>query len=120
RRVDPAAPRKMTVEPVVVDGELRYRWRDFLATRSNDEHLAPDETKTRLLHLIGGEFRQAHLHAVDADHQILPRGAAATVRRRSAASGVRRPDALVPAPAPAANGDCCRRAPRCPSSSSSV
>jgi methyltransferase family protein len=83
RRADPAGPRKVTVEPVVVAGELRYRWRRLAATRSSDENLAPDETETQLLHLIGGEFRQAHLHAVDADHQILAGGAAATVLRRA-------------------------------------
>lgn len=83
RRADPAGPRKVTVEPVVVAGELRYRWRRFVATRSSDENLAADETETQLLHLIGGEFRQAHLHAVDADHQILAGGAAVTVLRRA-------------------------------------
>ena len=83
RRADPAGPRKVTVEPVVVAGELRYRWRRFLATRSSDENLAPEETETRLLHLIGGEFRQAHLHAADADLQILAGGGAPTVLRRA-------------------------------------
>ncbi len=83
RRADPAGPRKVTVEPVVVSGELRYRWRRFLATRSSDENLGPGETEAQLVHLIGGEFRQALLHGVDADHHILAGGATATVLRRA-------------------------------------
>jgi hypothetical protein len=82
RRADPARASKITIEPILVAGELRYRWRRHASTRTTDENLAPDETERRLLHLIGGEFRQAHLHAVDADHQVLAGGAGATVLRR--------------------------------------
>ena len=79
RRSDPDRASKITVDPVLVDRELRYRWRHHAATRTTDENLAPDETERRLVHLIGGEFRQALLRATDADHQVLTGGAAATV-----------------------------------------
>ncbi len=84
RRSDPTRAVKVTVEPVVLAGELRYRWRRFTPTRATDEHLTADETERRLIHLIGGEFRQAHLHGLDADHQVLAGGAAAKVLRRRA------------------------------------
>jgi hypothetical protein len=82
RRSDPARASKITIDPILVGHELRYRWRHHAATRATDENLAPDETERRLVHLIGGEFRQAHLHAPDADHQVLAGGSAVTVLRR--------------------------------------
>ena len=82
RRGDPSRAAKVTVEPVVLAGELCYRWRRHAPTRTTDENLGADETERRLLHLIGGEFRQAHLHGADADHQVLAGGAAAKVLRR--------------------------------------
>jgi hypothetical protein len=84
RRSDPARARKITVDPVTVDRELRYRWRHHAATRTTDENLAPEETERRLVHLIGGEFRQAQLRATDADHQVLAGGSGATILRRPA------------------------------------
>lgn len=83
RRSDPARYAKVTVDPVVVRGELRYRWRYHYATRATDEHLAPEETARRLAHLVGGEFRQAHLRATDADFQVLAGPEGATVLRRA-------------------------------------
>ena len=82
RRGDPSRAAKVTVEPVVLAGELCYRWRRHAPTRTTDENLGADETERRLLHLIGGEFRQAHLHGADADHQVLAGGTAAKVLRR--------------------------------------
>jgi hypothetical protein len=84
RRSDPARARRITIDPVLVGSELRYRWRHHSAARTTDENLAPDETERRLVHLIGGEFRQALLRATDADHQVLADGTAATVLRRPA------------------------------------
>ena len=82
RRSDPARASRITIDPVLVGSELRYRWRHHSAARTTDENLAPDETERRLVHLIGGEFRQALLRATDADHQVLADGTAATVLRR--------------------------------------
>ena len=82
RRSDPGRASRITIDPVLVDRELRYRWRHHDATRTMDENLAPDETERRLVHLIGGEFRQALLRATDADHQVLAGGTAVTVLRR--------------------------------------
>jgi len=82
RRSDPARYSKATVEPVEVRGALRYRWRYHYATQTTDENLAPDETARRLVHLVGGEFRQAHFRATDADHQVLAGPNGITVLRR--------------------------------------
>jgi Methyltransferase domain len=84
RRTDPGRPTRMTVDPIVAGGELRYRWRHHEATRTTDESLAPEETERRLVHLIGGEFRQALLRSTEADFQVLAGKDAATVLRRKA------------------------------------
>ena len=84
RRSDPARYAKVTVDPIVVRGALRYRWRYHYATRTTDEHLAAEETARRLVHLIGGEFRQAHLRATDADYQLLADASGTKVLRRPA------------------------------------
>lgn len=83
RRSDPSRYSKVSVDPLVVRGALRYRWRYHYATRTTDEHLAPEETARRLVHLIGGAFRQAHLRATDADHQVLSGPEGTTVLRRA-------------------------------------
>ena len=82
RRSDPSRAAKVTVDPVLVQGELRYRWTFHHGARAVDEHLPPDETERRLVHLLGGEFRQALLHAIDADWQVLAGGRAPKPRRR--------------------------------------
>jgi hypothetical protein len=84
RRSDPSRYAKVTVDPINVRGALRYRWRYHYATRTTDEHLAPEETARRFVHLVGGEFRQAHLHGADADFQVLAGAKGATVLRRPA------------------------------------
>jgi hypothetical protein len=88
RRSDPSRYAKVTVDPVVVRDALRYRWRYHYATRTTDEHLAAEETVRRLVHLIGGEFRQAHLRATDADYQVLADGSGTKVLRRPATKPV--------------------------------
>jgi hypothetical protein len=82
RRSDRARPAKVTVDPVIVRGELRYRWRSFHRERSVDENLPAEETARRLAHLLGGDFRQGLLHATDADWQVLAGGRGAKVLRR--------------------------------------
>lgn len=82
RRSDRARPAKVTVDPVLVRGELRYRWRSFHRDRSVDENLPAEETARRLAHLLGGDFRQGLLHAADADWQVLAGGRGAKVLRR--------------------------------------
>jgi len=84
RRTDPARPTRVTVDPVLVGGALRYRWRHHEPTRTTDESVAPDETERRLVHLVGGEFRQALLRSTDADFQVLAGRGAPTVLRRKA------------------------------------
>ena len=82
RRSDPSRYAKVTVDPVVVRGALRFRWRYHYATRTTDEHLAPEETARRLVHLVGGEFRQAHFRTTEADFQVLAGPSGTTVLRR--------------------------------------
>ena len=80
----PGRPTRITVDPVVTGRELRFRWRYHEATRTTDESLTPDETERRIVHLIGGEFRQALLRSPEADLQVLAGAAGATVLRRPA------------------------------------
>ncbi len=82
RRSDPARYSKVTIDPIDVRSVLRYRWRYHYATRTTEEHLAPEETARRLVHLIGGEFRQALLRSGDADHQVLAGPTGITVLKR--------------------------------------
>jgi hypothetical protein len=82
RRSDPARYTKATVAPVATSGGLRYHWRYHFGDRTTDEHLSVDETERRLVHLLGGEFRQGLLHAPDADHQVLAGGRGPKLLRR--------------------------------------
>src|SRR5215471_16413041 len=84
RRSDPERAVRMTIDPIVAGGELRYRWRHHEASRTTDESVPPGETERRLVHLIGGEFRQALLRSTEADFQVLAGKDAATVLRRKA------------------------------------
>jgi SAM-dependent methyltransferase len=61
----------MTVRPVLVGGDLRYGWTAHYATRTATENLPPAETERRLVELLRADFRQALLHAQDADYQVL-------------------------------------------------
>lgn len=83
RRSDPSRPARITVGPVLVKGVRRYRWTFHHAARTVDETLSPGETGRRLLDLLGGEFRQALLQAVDADWQVLGDGKESKVLRRA-------------------------------------
>jgi hypothetical protein len=71
RRSDPARARRVTIRPVLLRGELRYGWTYHEPSRATNENLTADETERRLVHVLGGEFRQGLLHAPDADFQIL-------------------------------------------------
>jgi SAM-dependent methyltransferase len=68
RRGDPVA--RVTVRPVLVGGELLYAFTLHLRDRTTSENLAPREAGERLAALLG-EYRQALLHADDADYQVL-------------------------------------------------
>jgi Methyltransferase domain len=82
RRSDSGRPGKVTVDPVILRGELRFRWRSHHRDRTVDENLPAEEAERRLAHQLGGEFRQGLLHAVDADWQILAGGKGTKVLRR--------------------------------------
>src|SRR5262245_5228410 len=70
-RAYPARPSRVTVMPVMVGDGLRYRFTTYSRQQATDENLAPDAAAERLLQLASDEFRQALLHASDADWQIL-------------------------------------------------
>ena len=74
RRSDPSRPSRVTVAPVTVGGELRYRFTTHQASRTSDENLLPDAAADRLVHLLDGEFRQGVLQSTDADWQVLAGG----------------------------------------------
>ena len=82
RRSDPSRPSKVTVAPVAIGGELRYRFTFHEAARTRDENLAPEAAAARLLQLVETEFRQALLQSTEADWQVLTSGKAPTVLRR--------------------------------------
>lgn len=71
RRKSGPGPSRMTVRPVLVGGDLRYGWTAHYATRTATENLPPAETEQRLVELLRADFRQALLHAHDADYQVL-------------------------------------------------
>ena len=78
-RNDPARARRVTIRPVLLRGELRYGWTYYATAQATRENLSADETERRLVHVLGGEFRQGLLHAEDADYQVL--GGAKVLRR---------------------------------------
>ena len=82
RRADPSRPSRVTVTPVAVRGGLRYRFTLHSRERATDENLAPATAAERLLQLARDDFRQALLHASDADWQVLLGGREPRVLRR--------------------------------------
>jgi SAM-dependent methyltransferase len=66
-----AGYRKATIRPIDVRGERRYAWTAHFATRSETENLSAGEAERRLRELLTDGFRQALLHATDADYQVL-------------------------------------------------
>jgi SAM-dependent methyltransferase len=61
---------RVTVRPVAVAGELLYAFTLHLGDRTTSENLAPAAAEERLVALLD-EYRQALLHADDADYQVL-------------------------------------------------
>ena len=84
RRSDPSRPSRVTIAPVRIGDDLRYRWTAHMTTRSIDENLEPEIAAARLINSLEHEFRQGLLQATDADWQILGAGAGARVLRRPA------------------------------------
>jgi hypothetical protein len=82
RRSDPSRPARVTVAPIIVGGELRYRFTFHEATRSRDENLPPAAAAGRLAQLAETEFRQTLLRSPEADWQVLAGGKSPRVLRR--------------------------------------
>jgi hypothetical protein len=82
RSGDPSRATRITIDPVDVRAGARYRWRHHHATRVIDELLPADETERRLVHLLGGTFRQALLRSGEHDYQVLAGGKGVSVLER--------------------------------------
>jgi hypothetical protein len=83
-RSGPSQATRVTIDPVLVRGALRYRWTSHHASQALDENLTPEETAHRLTRALGGEFRQGLLHGTDADWQVLAGGKRPKLLRRPA------------------------------------
>jgi Methyltransferase domain len=82
RTPDPAAPRKLTVDPVSLRAGERWRVRRHFDRRTTDETLDDARLVALLRGAIGGDYRQALLHSADADWQVLAdRGEPRVLRR---------------------------------------
>ncbi len=82
RRSDPAQPARLTIDPVVVQGILRYRFRSHHPAKTTDENLASAQATARIVQLLESTFRQGLLHATDADWQVLAGGREPRILRR--------------------------------------
>ena len=71
RTAHPDEPRRITVEPVTVRQEPRWRVRRHYERRTTDENLDGPGLVAFLREAIGGRYRQALLQEPDADWQIL-------------------------------------------------
>lgn len=82
RSADPAAPRRITVDPVRLRGGVRWRVRRHYDRRTTDENVDDGALAELLREAIGADYRQALLHAADADWQVLAgRGEPRVLRR---------------------------------------
>jgi Methyltransferase domain len=82
RTVDPGGPRRITVEPVTLREGDRWRVRRHYERRATDENVDGPALVAFLGHAIGSVYRQALLHASDADWQVLAGGGAPRILRR--------------------------------------
>ncbi|HET9243175.1 MAG TPA: SAM-dependent methyltransferase [Gaiella sp.] len=100
--VDPAEPRRITVDPVDLRSGTRWRVRRHYERRTTDENVDGPTLTALLSRSIGAAYRQALLHEPEADWQILAgRGEPRVLRRpptRPQASGLhdRRKRRLLP------------------------
>jgi len=68
--VEPNLPRRVTIDPVELDGRLAYRFTTHLRDRTLHENLAAPEAHDRLAALLV-DYRQALLQTGEADWQVL-------------------------------------------------
>ncbi len=78
----PDEPRRITVEPVTVRQEARWRVRRHYERRTTDENLDGPELAAFLRDAIGARYRQALLQEPDADWQILAGRASPRILQR--------------------------------------
>lgn len=71
RSVDPASPKRLTLDPVAVRSGVRWRVRRHFQTRTTDELVDSEALGELLREAIGGSYRQALLHEPAADWQVL-------------------------------------------------
>jgi hypothetical protein len=82
RTAHPDEPRRITVEPVTVRQEPRWRVRRHYERRTTDENLDGPALIAFLREAVGGRYRQALLQEPDADWQILAGRDAPRILRR--------------------------------------
>ena len=87
RRADPSEPRRLTVDPVEVREGRRWRVRRHYEARTTDELLDGPALHGLLSDAIGGLYRQALLHAPDADWQVLAGKGDPRILRRAPTRG---------------------------------
>jgi hypothetical protein len=75
-------PKRITVEPVTLREGDRWRVRRHYEQRTTDQNLDGRALVALLDQAIGGEYRQALLHAADADWQVLAGGDEPRILRR--------------------------------------
>ena len=69
RRSASAPAARVTIDPVLVQGALRYRWTSHHGARALDENLTPGETARRLAHVLGGlGLPHGESHAIILSH----------------------------------------------------
>ena len=71
RAAGPDEPRRITVQPVTLRSGSRWGVRRHYGSRTTDENLDGPALDRLLRRSIGTEYRQAILHAPDADWQVL-------------------------------------------------
>jgi hypothetical protein len=82
--VGPEMPRRITVEPVSLRRGSRWRVRRDFGSRTTDENLDGPALERLLKSSIGTAYRQALLHAPDADWQVLAGRGEPRILRRAA------------------------------------
>lgn len=79
---NPGDARRVTIEPVTLRAGARWRVRRHYDSRTTDENVDGPALEALLRAAIGGQYRQALLHDVDADWQVLAgRGEPRILRR---------------------------------------
>jgi hypothetical protein len=82
RASDPTLPRRITIDPVEIGSDARWRVRRHYERRTTDENIEDEALVALLARSIGPVYGQALLHETEADWQVLAgRGEPRIMRR---------------------------------------